>query len=65
VQTFKGHKSEVTRVSFTPDGRWLTSGGSDGSLKIWDLTAGKLLKDFSDHYGAITCMYKQLASMIF
>ncbi|RHZ03534.1 hypothetical protein DYB37_001871 [Aphanomyces astaci] len=56
VQTFKGHHSEVTCVSFTPDGRWLTSGGADGSIKIWDLTAGKLLKEFNDHNGAIVCL---------
>jgi katanin p80 WD40 repeat-containing subunit B1 len=55
MQTFKGHVSEVTKVSFTPDGRWLTSGGIDGTIKIWDLTAGRLLKEFNGHTGAITC----------
>ena len=24
--------------------------------QVWDLTAGKLLKDFSDHQGAVTTM---------
>lgn len=54
MQIFRGHRSEITKLTFTPDGRWLTSGDSDGSIRIWDLTAGKQLKEFRDHSGAIT-----------
>jgi katanin p80 WD40 repeat-containing subunit B1 len=28
-------------IKFSPDGRWVASGGDDGLVKIWDLTAGK------------------------
>lgn len=31
---------------FSPDGRWVVSGAEDASIKIWDLTAGKLLHEF-------------------
>jgi katanin p80 WD40 repeat-containing subunit B1 len=43
IQTYTGHKKEVTCVRFSPDGRWVASSGKDGSLLIWDLIAGKLL----------------------
>ncbi len=36
--TFTGHKSYVSSVSFSPDGRSIASGSSDGSIRIWDLS---------------------------
>ena len=42
------------QVRFSPDGRWVVSGGEDGSVKLWDLTAGKLMHDFTAHEGDIT-----------
>jgi WD40 repeat protein/serine/threonine protein kinase len=40
----KGHKDEVRSVSFSPDGRRLASGSSDGTVRVWDLaTGGELL----------------------
>lgn len=36
-----GHTAAVKSVEFTPDGRSLISGGSDGAVRIWDLRTGK------------------------
>ncbi|KAJ0963968.1 hypothetical protein J5N97_029090 [Dioscorea zingiberensis] len=52
----KGHTRGVNAIRFTPDGRWVVSGGEDNSLKLWDLTAGKLLHDFKYHEGQIQCI---------
>ena len=38
-----GHTAAVTSVVFSPNGRLLLSGGSDGAVRIWNLQAGKEL----------------------
>lgn len=34
VKVFKGHDNSVFSVSFSPDGRYLVSGGNDG-IRLW------------------------------
>ncbi|XP_054802300.1 katanin p80 WD40 repeat-containing subunit B1 homolog KTN80.2 isoform X2 [Prosopis cineraria] len=53
IHTYKGHRQGVSTIKFTPDGRWVVSGGFDNAVKVWDLTAGKLLHDFKFHEGHI------------
>uniref|UniRef100_A0A8C4Q748 Katanin p80 WD40 repeat-containing subunit B1 n=1 Tax=Eptatretus burgeri TaxID=7764 RepID=A0A8C4Q748_EPTBU len=48
-----GHADCVNCVRFSPDGRWIASAGGDGSARIWDLAAGKLLHNFTNHTDAI------------
>ncbi|XP_062161285.1 katanin p80 WD40 repeat-containing subunit B1 homolog KTN80.1-like isoform X2 [Alnus glutinosa] len=53
IHTYKGHTRGVSTIKFSPDGRWVVSGGFDNVVKVWDLTAGKLLHDFKFHEGHI------------
>src|SRR5258708_38867987 len=44
VRTFRGHKDEVRAIALALDGRIFASGGHDGTLKIWDVATGRVLK---------------------
>ncbi|MEP6922424.1 MAG: WD40 repeat domain-containing protein, partial [bacterium] len=39
-----GHTKSANAVAFSPDNRWLASGGKDNVIKIWDLTTGNVLR---------------------
>lgn len=47
--SLEGHKDGVSRVSFSPDGNIIASGGDDGEVKIWSRD-GRDLKTFQAHY---------------
>jgi hypothetical protein len=46
LHTFKG-QSWVRSVAFAPDGKTALSGGSDDTLKLWDVATGELLRTFT------------------
>ena len=48
-----GHAGPVVAVSFSPDGRFIVSGGGDNTLKLWDAANGALLKTFAGHDGGV------------
>ncbi|MGH6826257.1 caspase family protein [Methyloceanibacter sp.] len=39
-----GHSGFVKDVVFSPDGRWLASLASDETVKLWEVTTGRLLR---------------------
>src|SRR5882724_8676386 len=39
-----GHTKSANAVAFSPDNRWLASGGKDNVIKIWDLANGNVLR---------------------
>lgn len=41
-----GHRDQVFTLAFTADGKYLASGSSDRTLKLWDAATGKLVRDF-------------------
>jgi WD40 repeat protein len=41
-------------VAISPDSRWILSGGSDKTLKLWDMASGRLVRTFAEHSGEVT-----------
>jgi WD40 repeat protein len=44
-----GHTRSINAVVFSPDNRWLASGGKDNVIKIWDLATGNILRTLYGH----------------
>jgi WD40 repeat protein len=48
----RGHRPLA--LAFSPDGRWVASGGKDCAVKVWDAQTGKLLQTFKSHIDQVT-----------
>lgn len=46
MATFREHQEAVNCIRQSPDGKWIASGSSDGSVKIWDLRQNRLIQSF-------------------
>jgi eukaryotic-like serine/threonine-protein kinase len=44
-----GHQGTLMDIDFTPDGKFLISCSSDGTVKVWDLATKKVVRNFTEH----------------
>jgi WD40 repeat protein len=49
----RGHVLGIHSICFSPDGKHLISGGSDMSIRIWNVVTQRLVKKISDFAGTI------------
>ncbi|WFD42652.1 hypothetical protein MPSI1_001300 [Malassezia psittaci] len=56
-RAFKGHSVTgfACQLGFSPDGRFLSSGDSQGNLVFWDWDKGSLIKRLPAHRDAVIC----------
>jgi len=47
--TFTGHTGKVLTISFSPDGKLITSGSIDNSMRFWMVNEKKLLRTMENH----------------
>jgi WD40 repeat protein len=49
LTTLSGHRGPVLCLAFSPDGQWLLSGGSDGSVRQWRVADGREVRRLEGH----------------
>jgi len=49
IQTLEGHMKGVASVAFSPDGKYIVSGSKDKTIKIWEVSTGKLVRTLTGH----------------
>ena len=56
ICNIQAHASQVRRVLFTLDGRFLISGGKDKLIKIWNVTNWKCERTLAGHKESVECL---------
>ena len=52
VKQFKAHEDSITTVNWSHDGKYLITGSTDKTARIWD-TSGKLIVPLKGHQGGV------------
>jgi WD40 repeat protein len=55
-QTIKEHFDGVTSVAISPDSKLIASASKDETIKLWDASTGKLVKNFVGHKGYVNSL---------
>ena len=55
VDSFFAHTKPITSITFSPDSKFILTGSSDSSVKLWTLS-GKMLHQFIGHTAAVNCV---------
>ncbi|XP_051984392.1 cell division cycle protein 20 homolog isoform X2 [Xyrauchen texanus] len=59
IFSFGGHTQEVCGLTWSPDGKYLASGGNDNMVYIWAMTMGtehQAIHALSEHQGAVKAL---------
>jgi WD40 repeat protein/serine/threonine protein kinase len=57
MHTLRAHHKRVWALAFSPDGRFLATGGREDHLvKVWDVADGRLVHEFRNHTDGINAL---------
>ena len=58
LKTFDGHQKSIKTIAFSPDGKILASGSLDRTIRLWNISKGKLLHILeNDRIGQISPLW--------
>jgi WD40 repeat protein len=57
IATLIGHTSDVYSLSFSPDGKYLASGGRDKLVRIWDTSTWTQIKSYTYHTDSVFTVF--------
>jgi WD40 repeat protein/serine/threonine protein kinase len=52
--TLRGHESQISSLCLSADGRFVLSGSTDRTLKLWKMATKSCIRTFKEHKNAIT-----------
>jgi WD40 repeat protein len=53
VRVFTGQSEPVYSVVFSPDGKYVLTGSTDNTAKLWNTATGQVLHTFSGHSNSV------------
>ncbi|KAA8491677.1 Vegetative incompatibility protein HET-E-1 [Porphyridium purpureum] len=53
VLNLTGHSDHVNALDFSPDGRFIASGSSDKTIKVWDAHTGACVRTLTEHFDEV------------
>lgn len=57
VEPLTGHVGDVLSTASTPDGKYAVSGGSDKTVRLWEITNHRCVRTFRDGEGLIQAVF--------
>ncbi len=54
MMTLRGHDGPIDSIAFSPDSKYIISGGMDNMIKVWDVASGRELRTLRGHEGFVT-----------
>lgn len=48
-RTLQGHEGQVQNIRFSPNGKIIAGGGSDGQIILWETSTGRVLRKMKGH----------------
>ena len=53
IKKLKKRGEPIVSIDVSSNGRWIASCGGEGSVCLWDVATGDLLREFNGHFGAV------------
>jgi G protein beta subunit-like protein len=55
-KTLAAHQRWVWDCVFSADSEYLVTGSSDQTARLWDISRGEVIKNYTGHHKAVVCV---------